>query len=73
MVTECEGRETLMEMAFTILAMGAVDAVITGILKHIKHSDKIIFVRVGMYLTAALLTMQEVMKLFQHVRSVFGL
>lgn len=62
-----------MEMAFTILGMGAVDAIITGILKHTKNQDKIVFVRVGMYLTVALMSLREVMELFRHTKAVFGL
>jgi hypothetical protein len=61
-----------MEIAFTILGLGALDAVITGILKHTKNGDKIMFVRVGMYLTVAIISLQELTKLFDYVRQVFG-
>lgn len=62
-----------MEMAFTILGLGAVDAIITGILREAKQQNKIIFVRVSMYLTVAVIVLVEVVDLFRYVRGVFGL
>ena len=61
-----------MEMAFTILGMGAVDAVVTQILKDTKQQNKVVFVRISMYLTVALMSLHEVVDLFRHCRAVFG-
>ncbi|WP_239632974.1 hypothetical protein [Paenibacillus sp. H1-7] len=62
-----------MEMAFTILGMGAVDAVVTQVLREAKQQNKVIFVRVSMYLTVALMSLREVVELFHHCKVVFGI
>lgn len=62
-----------MDLAFTVLGLGAVDAVLTGVLKEAKQANKVMFVRISMYLVTALMSLKEVVALFEHVRSVFGL
>ncbi|OCT12655.1 hypothetical protein A8709_33130 [Paenibacillus pectinilyticus] len=62
-----------MEIAFTILGLGALDAVITGVLKEAKQQNKIIFVRISMYLTVAIIVLVEVSKLINYARMVFGI
>lgn len=61
-----------MEIAFTILGLGALDAVITGVLKETKQQNKIIFVRISMYLTVSIIVLVEVSKLINYARAVFG-
>lgn len=62
-----------MEIAFTILGLGALDAIISGILKEAKQQNKIIFVRISMYLTVAIIVLVEVSKLINYARVVFGI
>lgn len=62
-----------MEIAFTILGLGALDAIITGVLKEAKQQNKIIFVRISMYLTVAIIVLVEVSKLINYARVVFGI
>ena len=62
-----------MEIAFTILGLGALDAIISGVLKEAKQQNKIIFVRISMYLTVAIIVLVEVSKLINYARVVFGI
>lgn len=61
-----------MEIAFTILGLGALDAVITGVLKESRQQNKVIFVRISMYVTVAIIVLVEVSKLINYARAVFG-
>lgn len=62
-----------MEIAFTILGLGALDYTISGILKEAKQQNKIVFVRISMYLTVAIIVLVEVSKLLNYTRAVFGI
>lgn len=62
-----------MEIAFTILGLGALDAIVSGILKEAKQQNKIVFVRISMYLTVAVIVLHEVSKLLHYTRAVFGI
>ncbi|MDQ0873811.1 hypothetical protein QFZ77_002470 [Paenibacillus sp. V4I3] len=62
-----------MEIAFTILGLGALDAIISGVLKEAKQQNKIIFVRISMYVTVAIIVLVEVSKLINYARVVFGI
>jgi hypothetical protein len=62
-----------MEIALTILGLGALDAIVTGILREAKQQNKIVFVRISMYLTVAIIVLVEVSKLLHYVRGVFGI
>lgn len=62
-----------MEIAFTILGLGALDAIITGVLKESKQQNKIIFVRISMYVTVAIIVLVEVSKLLHYAKGVFGI
>lgn len=61
-----------MEIAFTILGLGALDAVITGVLRESKQQNKVMFVRISMYLTVSIIVLVEVSKLLAYARGVFG-
>ena len=61
-----------MEIAFTILGLGALDAIVSGILKEAKQQNKIVFVRISMYLTVAIIVLVEVSKLINFARAVCG-
>lgn len=62
-----------MEIALTILGLGALDAIVSGVLKEAKQQNKIIFVRISMYLTVAIIVLVEVSKLINYARVVFGI
>jgi hypothetical protein len=59
-------------MAFTILGMGVIDAVITQILKDTKNANKVILLRVSMYAAAAFMVVPEIFKFMNFARSVLA-
>lgn len=62
-----------MEIAFTILGLGALDAIVTGVLREAKQQNKIMFVRISMYVTVAIIVLVEVSKMINYARVVFGI
>ena len=57
-------------MAFTLLGMGVIDAVISQILKDTKNANKVILLRVSMYAAAALMVVPELLKFLDYAKMV---
>lgn len=60
------------EVAFTILGMGIVDAVITQILKDSKNQNKVTVLRVSMYVSTALLVIPELLHFMKYAKAVLA-
>lgn len=61
-----------MEIAFTILGMGVIDAIITQVLKDTKNQNKVILLRVSMYIAVSLMVGPEIFHLFDYARMVLA-
>lgn len=61
-----------METAFTILGLGVIDYIGCTVLQATKNQNKIPLLRVGVYMTAAILAIKDFMELYKYARAVFG-